>query len=279
MTVARYPISTSAEEFTRLSIQADLFRDDARAMLARIGDGTGSRVLDLCCGIGGIADILSAWVGEPGRVVGADIDPAKLDHARMWAAQNGLNNVEFVAADAFDSGLPPQSFDLVHSRFALSVIPNGLGILDHMLLLVRPGGTIFVEEANTHTMQCAPTTADWEQALTLMRRTFAAVGADTELGTAVRGALLQRGVTNIEVKPCLHALTSDDPMSMHLPLTLTSMSDAITSRGLMDKDALAALVKRVADHLAKPETMTISFSMMQVVARLPAAPPGRPDTP
>ena len=35
--------------------------------------------------------------------------------------------------------------------------------------------------------------------------------------------------------------------------------------GLMAKDELDALVSRVADHLARPETMTISFAMIQVV--------------
>jgi len=56
---------------------------------------------------------------------------------------------------------------------------------------------------------------------------------------------------------------------MHLPMTLAAMSETITSMGLMAKDELDALVSRVADHLARPETMTISFCMVQVIGRLP----------
>ena len=56
---------------------------------------------------------------------------------------------------------------------------------------------------------------------------------------------------------------------MHLPLTLTAMTDAIVSNGLMQKSELQNLIRRVADHLAKPGTMTISFSMVQVVGRVP----------
>jgi len=138
MAKTEYPIKTSADEFTRLEIQADLFRDDAREMLGRIGDGSGLRVLDLCCGIGGITDVLSEWVGAKGHVLGADLDTVKLDHARTWAGENCLTNVEFVEANAFDSGLPSRDFDLAHTRFALSVIQNGLGILDHMLTLALP---------------------------------------------------------------------------------------------------------------------------------------------
>ena len=266
MTAAtHYPISTSADEFTRLRIQADLFRGDARAMLAQIGNGKQWRVLDLCCGIGGITDVMSEWVGHRGIVVGADIDLAKLSHARNWARQSGLTNVEFVNANAFDTGLKPASFDLVHCRFALSVIRDGLGILDHMLSLVRPAGIVFVEEVNTATMQCTPSSAYWDEALELMQKTFLAVGADTTLGLSLRNVFFDKGLVDVQVKPCLHALTADDPMTMHLPLTLAAMSGAITSLGLMKGKELNLLVKRVADHLAQPSTMTISYSMVQVI--------------
>jgi hypothetical protein len=50
---------------------------------------------------------------------------------------------------------------------------------------------------------------------------------------------------------------------------VAAMSETITSMGLTATDELDALVSRVADHLARPETMTISFSMVQVVGRLP----------
>ena len=270
MAEAQYPIKTTAEEFTRLQIQADLFREDARAMLAEIGDGDGLRVLDLCCGAGGITDVLSHWVGENGRVVGVELDREKLAHARRCTTQAGVSNVEFIEANAFDTGLEPASFDLVHTRFALSVIENGLGILDHMLALVRPGGVVFVEEANTHTMQCSPRNADWDIALTLMQDTFRAIGADTTMGPSLRGAFQERKLADIRVKPCLHAQTSRDPMTMHLPLTLTAMTDAIVANGMMGRDELRSLVTRVADHLRKPGTMTISFSLVQVVGRVPA---------
>lgn len=271
MVQAKYPIDTTTDEFTRLQIQADLFRNDAHSMLTQIGDGAGWRVLDLCCGIGGITDVLSEWVGESGSVVGVDLDVAKLQRARAWVNEKELTNVEFIQANAFDTGLPPNSFDLVHSRFAISVIQNGLGILDHMLTLVRLNGVVFVEEANTHTMQCVPTTEDWVQALALMKKTFQAVGADTEMGPSLRGAFLDRGLDQLVVKPCLHALTADDPMTMHLPMTLSGMAETISSNGLMEAGELATLVSRLADHLAQRETMTISYSMVQVVGRAPAS--------
>lgn len=269
MAPAKYPIKTSADEFTRLGIQADLFRGDARAMLDAIGDGRGLRVLDLCCGAGATVDVLSEWAGDDGEVVAVDLDAAKLAHARRRAADAKLSNVAFQVANAFDTGFTPASFDLAHTRFSISVIENGLGILDEMFSLVRPGGVVFVEEVNTHTMECTPANADWDEALALMRDAFRVIGADTTLGLRLRRLFLERGCTDVRVRPCVHAQTADDPMTMHLPLTLTAMTDAIADSGLMSRTDLAALVERVSAHLAQPETMTISFSMIQVVGRMP----------
>ena len=87
------------------------------------------------------------------------------------------------------------------------------------------------------------------------------------MAPSLRGAFLERGLADIVVKPCLHALTARDPMTMHLPLTLTAMRDTIMSHGLMRSDELDNLIQRITDHLSRPGTMTISFSMVQVVGR------------
>ena len=264
-----YPIATSEQEMARLRMQSDLFRGDAESMLDRIGVGLGWRCLDLCCGVGGITDLLSRRVGTDGSVIGADADPAKLAVARDWAAASGLGNVGFEQADAFATGFPEASFDLVHTRFALSVIPNGKGILDHVLTLVRPGGIVFVEEANVRTMECAPPDPAWDRALALAVETFARIGADVHLGPKLYGMLRAIGLQDLRVRPCLHALRTGDPMMMHLPSTVESMREAILSTGMVTAAELEQLIERLRGHLSNPGTLTISYSMIQVAGKMP----------
>lgn len=266
---AAYPIETSADEFTRLTIQADLFREDARAMLARLGNGAGLNVLDMCCGIGGTIDVLSEWVGTSGSVTGADLDTAKLEHARTLAAEKGYDNVTFMEDNAFASKLEPASFDLVHTRFSISVIESGLGILDELLRLVKPGGIVFLEEANTNTAACTPDTEDWREAFRISWETFRVIGADTTIGTRLEGECAARGMTDITVTPCRHELDANTPMHFHIPLTLAAMRETIAEEGLMGKEELDALVARVMAHLAKPDTRTTTFTMMQIAGRVP----------
>ncbi|MEW6687854.1 MAG: methyltransferase domain-containing protein [Pseudomonadota bacterium] len=266
----QYPIKTSAAEVARLRMQSDLFRADADAMLEGIGVGPGWRCLDLCCGVGGITDVLSHRVGPTGKVLGADVDAAKLAVARDWALANGLQNVAFERADAFATGLPPASFDLVHCRFALSVIPNGTRVLDHMVTLARPGGIVFAQESNARTMECSPPHPAWDRLLAAMMETFARNGADVLLGPRLYAMFLARGLTELRVRPCLRALRAGDPMMMHLPATVEGMRESILALGTLAAGELDELLCRLREHLSRPDTLTISYTMVQVVGRIPA---------
>jgi ubiquinone/menaquinone biosynthesis C-methylase UbiE len=265
----RYPIQTSAAEVARLRMQSDLFRAEAEAMLEDLGVEPGWRCLDLCCGVGGITDVLSRRVGPAGAVLGADADAAKLAVARDWALAGGLRNVSFEQADAFATGFAPASFDLVHCRFALSVIPAGTKILDHMLTLARPGGIVFVQESNARTMECSPPHPAWDRLLAAMFETFAKNGADVMLGPKLYAMFRARGLTELRMRPCLRALHAGDPMTMHLPATVEGMRESILALGTFTAGELDELLGRLREHLARPDAVTISYTMMQVAGRVP----------
>ncbi|MBM3730811.1 MAG: class I SAM-dependent methyltransferase [Actinobacteria bacterium] len=69
--------------------------------------------IDLGCG-GGVASCFLAAMNPQARIIGVDVSPVAIATARDMAADLGLRNVEFVAADVdgFDAG---REFDLVIS--------------------------------------------------------------------------------------------------------------------------------------------------------------------
>ena len=81
-------------------------------------------MIDLGCGPRGILDLLAERVSPAGRVVGLDTDPAHTAMAAEFAARRGLSGVEVITADAGRTGLPPASFDLVHTRTLLVNLPE-----------------------------------------------------------------------------------------------------------------------------------------------------------
>ena len=107
-------------ELERLQLQSRVWEPAGERLLARIGDGTGLRAVDVGCGALGWPRVLSTWVGQAGQVVGTDIQDSMLEAARTFVDDESLGNVELIKDDLFDSALAPASFDLVHARFQLA---------------------------------------------------------------------------------------------------------------------------------------------------------------
>jgi ubiquinone/menaquinone biosynthesis C-methylase UbiE len=73
------------------------------------------RVLDLATGVGHAAIAMAPRVTH---VIGLDLTPEMLEHARRLAEERGLENVEFQEGSAERIPLPDASFDVVTCRIA-----------------------------------------------------------------------------------------------------------------------------------------------------------------
>ena len=180
-----YALGADTDETARLQRQSEELQPEARALLARLGElglRPGQTALDLGCGPRGILDLLAEAVGPGGRVVGLDADPAHVTAARQFAFSQGLANVEVLAGDARHTGLPAESFDLVHTRTLLVTIPEPAEVVAEMARLARPGGLVASQEADAEFSICYPPLPEWDRLLALFRASFPRAGADLRLG-------------------------------------------------------------------------------------------------
>lgn len=83
----------------------------------------GSRVLDVGCGWGDTAIELARMTGPEGYVLGIDCVDRFLAKGRTNAAAEGLDNVEFRAADVETDNLGNE-FDFCFSRFGMMFFNN-----------------------------------------------------------------------------------------------------------------------------------------------------------
>jgi SAM-dependent methyltransferase len=98
------------------------------------GDVQGRLVLDVGCGMGRFADVVSRWGG---RVVGVDLSLA-VDAAQ--ANLEGRENVRILQADLFHLPFRPGTFDIVYSIGVLHHTPDCEKATREILRFVRPGG-------------------------------------------------------------------------------------------------------------------------------------------
>ena len=112
---------------------------DALARHAKINQST--HVLDLCCGLGGPARYLAYHHGC--RVTGVDMNTDRLAGAVRLTERTKLQDrVLFHHANALQTGLADETFDVIVSQEAFCHIPDKKTLIAECVRLLKPGGCI-----------------------------------------------------------------------------------------------------------------------------------------
>lgn len=264
-----YLLAGGAAELERLQLQARVWEPDAEAMLDRIGVRAGARCIDLGCGAMGILRPLSRRVGPAGHVVGVDTDPKLLTAARAFVEAEGLTNVEILQQDAYATGLPADSFDLVHVRFVFAPVGHDDALLREMLRLATRGGTIAIQEPDTAPWNCFPSQPAWDRLKAAIAGAFRSGGGDIDAGRRMFGMLKRAGLDDVEVRGAVAALSNGHPY-MRLPIQFaTSLRGRILTSGLVSEAELDAAIRDCEAIARDPNTFGLSFIVNQVWGRKP----------
>lgn len=258
-----YPIERRPGEIERLHVQGAAMAPDTEAMLDRIGVTEGWSCLDVGCGPRGITDLLSKRVGAGGRVMGLDMDAHFLEVARAGAP----GNVEFRQGDAYGSGLPAGSFDLVHMRFVASTAGDPERLLKEAIRLARPGGIVALQEPDGSSLNCYPPHPAWERLKAALLGAFSGVGADLQLAKRLYAVVRQSGLEDVQYRPFLIGVRSVDPMVDYLPATVESLRATVIRLGHMSNGELSSALAECRDHLRKPDTSFTLYTVAQVWGR------------
>ena len=259
MSKEEYLLANQPSELERLQLQSRVWEPSGRQFLSKIDSGSGGRALDVGCGALGWLRILSEWVGPSGQVVGGDVDESLLDAARSFLEGEGISNVELVVDDLFDSKLEPQSFDLVHARYLIAPLGRGPEQVASHQRLVRPGGTLVLEEWDLGSWHFNPPAPAAERLIGLLSEIFASLGG--EAGRGLLELLREIGVEEPGIDAHVVALKPGHPY-LRLPL---QFSVALESRLLetLSEDELASLRREVESELAEPYRWGTTFTLIQ----------------
>lgn len=115
----------------------------------------GATVLDLGCGTGRDAFILSKLVGEGGRVIGVDMTPEQLEvasrHRASQAERFGYaeSNVELKLGyieDLASCGIEDESIDIVVSNCVVNLSPFKDLVMSEIYRVLKPGGELYFSD-------------------------------------------------------------------------------------------------------------------------------------
>jgi len=102
------------------------------------------RVLDVAAGAGEPSVTVASAVGPEGSVVATDISAEMLAFGRERAAAAGIDNIEFVEADASSLDYPAASFDAAVSRWGIIFEPDAEAAAARIRGFLKPGAKMAI---------------------------------------------------------------------------------------------------------------------------------------
>jgi SAM-dependent methyltransferase len=264
-----YPLGGTHTERDRLLAQAEQYEATANWLLDQIDIRPGWRAVDIGCGPIGILNLLSERVEASGSVIGLEREQRFVEMARAEIAKRRLGNVTMVQADGLDTGLEKNSFDLVHERLVMINVSAREAFLTEMLSLLRPGGTVILEDVDNVSWLCQPAHPSWEVLLNAFHTVFHAGGGDGFIGRRLPVLLRAAGVQNIQTKVAVETPPLGDYRRTHLVSLIDSIRDKIIAKGLLNEAQLNEHREALMRHLSDPATTVIDKLLVQCWGQKP----------
>jgi len=216
--VGGYLHGYSAAEQARLVEQATYWRDTL--ILPDLPYRPGERLLDVGCGCGAVLGILAA--AHPGMTfAGIDREPRQIDAARAHLARLGVGNADLRVGDARSLPWPDGTFDHAYLMWFVEHVQGIEPILREIRRVLRPGGTITINETEYESYHVWPESPDWEHLEEAMFRHFQAHG-EAHAGRRLGPLLVEAGFTDVRnrlVGAHFFVGSGDDSLSRHTRYT------------------------------------------------------------
>jgi SAM-dependent methyltransferase len=261
-----YVLATGQAAAYRLQLLHSLYGPGTRRVLLEAGLQPGMCVADVGCGVGMVTALLADLVGPAGEVVGIDASAGQLAEARERLNGDGAN-VLFALGSATDSGLPPESFDLVYCRFLLLHLPEPERALAEMRSLLKPNGILVCEDGDLTSAGSEPPSA-LEAFAKLFARLGPVRGVDYTLGRRLFHIVRAAGFPAPEVtfNQPVRARGEDKRM---LELSMAEAGPAFVEAGLITADELEQTLAEMRRLGSDGTVLAVMPRMAQVWARKP----------
>jgi ubiquinone/menaquinone biosynthesis C-methylase UbiE len=264
----RYALELDAGEVERYRMMAEQARTAESDLWELAGIGPGAKVADVGCGPGAMLPALSGAIGPEGRVQAVDGDPGAVAAARALVAAAGLANVSVAEARADHTGLEPGSIDVVMLRHVLA--HNGGAedaIVGHLATLVRPGGCVYLVDADGTAMRVLPEHADLAELNERYVAFRAARGDDSRAGLRLADRVVRAGLELVDFRGRYHI--AEQPAGVRPPSW--AAREAMVTAGVATEEDVRRWDRAFREIEAAPVPPTLFAPVFTALGRRPEA--------
>ena len=189
-----YVMGRSATETDRLKRQSQLYDASTWQLLKDAGLSDGMKVLDIGSGAGNVSFIAASLVGERGRVVGVDSNPAIVAEATSTARSLGLSQVSFRVGDINTMELEGD-FDAIVGRLVLIYVADPAALVRQLLDHLKPGGIAAFQDLDWGDGPIAvPPSPLLSQAWGYVKEMFRRAGLNNRMGLSLHDVFVSAGL-------------------------------------------------------------------------------------
>lgn len=260
-----YAIRGGLEGRRRLNLLHRVMWPTTAPLLRRARVSRGMACLDMGCGGGHVALALARRVGPSGRVLGVDIDPVNVEHARRQAARRRIAHAAFRQASIYDFA-EEHAYDRIYVRFLLTHLPDREAAVRILARALRPGGVLIVEDTDFIGSFSYPRCPAFDRYVELYREVVRRRGGDPEVGPKLRGLFVHAGLEPVHValvQPCHY---DHEGKALHVS-TFRNIADAVVSENLAPRAELDQSLSELAAFTSDPATLLTLPRVFQTCAR------------
>jgi ubiquinone/menaquinone biosynthesis C-methylase UbiE len=263
-----YMLATGEKAVSRLDVLERIFGPATRQLLSAAGLCSGMRVAEIGCGIGLTARWVSTQVSPGGSVAGVDSSSEQLHIGEKSAAEAGITNLSFRQGNAYETGLPRDSFDLVYSRFLLCHLADPAKALAEMSSLLKRGGILVCEDHDDGGIFTEPRTHAYKRLVEISDAVNRSHGLDSYIGLKLHRLFRELGFSQPEAKVNQIALLRGEEKRFW-ELTLREAAPAILAAHASTSEELDAICEEMR-RIAQDESILLMLARVtQVRARKP----------
>ena len=260
-----YVLATGAKALGRLLMLDDIYAPAGKRGLLKAGLRPGMLVADFGCGVGAMTRNLAGLVGPYGHATGIDLHQPQLVEAGNLCAGCGLSNISFWKADACDTGLSENMFDLVYCRFLLIHVPDPVACLREMKRVLKPGGIIFAEDGDLRSGGSTPSSA-LNHFGGLFERLGPKKGVDYRLGRDLYHLVKRAGFEDVETDIYQPAY-SRGRERVFLRWSIEEAGAGLIGAGLLTSHELEDTLHQMQTATEDPNILVLMPRMSQVWGR------------
>lgn len=264
-TLGQYALATGVGAVRRLHVLHDVYSTVGRRVLLQAGFARGMKVADFGCGVGVVTRMLAEMTGPTGHVTGIDVNEAQLEQASGLCGKDELTNVTFLAANACDTGLPEELFDLVYCRFLLLHLPDPVACLREMRRVLKPGGIVVIEDGDVSSAGSIPPTAA-DASAELFNRLARIRGVDYSLANNLYHLVKAVGFSDVDLEIHQPALIRGENRYL-LKWSVEEAGPAFIDAGLVTAHQLQDLLSAMQAAVDDPNVVILAPRMSLVWAR------------